>query len=166
MLNLINCPSMPDFKKVKHVKTPTGSRKKKIYKYVYDEKYGCPRRVVSGEIDIFAYIQEAANDVDFKALGAMLVDARNNVLSHFEIEGETLDITGLPRNIQEYESLYNKMNDEFNKLPAELKALFGNDIAHFRSCWMNGSIANILDAYYKSVTSQVTPSEVNKDVKE
>lgn len=168
-MNLINCPSLPTAKTYKVFKTPCGKKTKPTYKYVYDEKYGCPRRVVSGEINIFEYIQQAADDVDFKALGQMIVDSRDNVVSHFQMEGQVLDVTKLPRNIEEYESLYNKMSDEFNKLPADMKALFGNDINQFRSAWMSGSIGGILDGYYKGISNtpeSSTPTEVNPNAKE
>lgn len=166
MVNLINCPSLT-LKKHKLLKTPAGSKTKPVYKYVYNEKYGCPRRVISGEIDIDAYIQQAADDVDFKALGQMIVDSRDNVVSHFQMEGEVLDVTKLPRNIEEYQALYVKMQDEFNKLPVEMKALFGNDINQFRTCWMNGSIGSILDGYYKGIAQPAaTTTEENPDAKE
>ena len=82
MIRLINLPSMPDVKKITLFTAPTGKKTKPTYKYVYDEKYGCPRRVISGEIDIDAYIQQAADDVDFKALGQMIVEYKHQYQFH------------------------------------------------------------------------------------
>lgn len=157
-MELLNLPKMP--KTIKRFPTPSGSKEKVTYKYEYDPKYGCPRRVVSGKVDLQAYIQASADDVDFKAIGKMLVDNRDNVLSHFELEGETMDITGLPRNIHEYEALHNKMLKSYEGLPSDIKALFSNDFDVFASSWKNGTIGTVLNNYY---TSQSQKADVKTD---
>ncbi len=146
---LIGLPKFP--KEIKHFCANPGEKEKITYKYVYDEKYGCPMRVESGKIDILDYIQQSADDVDFKSIGKMLVDTRDNVIDHFQMEGETFDVTRLPRNIHEYEALHNKMLAEFDKLPADMKALFGNDFGQFSKSWQTGTIGSVLDTYYKGV---------------
>lgn len=150
MLKLINIPSLPDVKSIKEFFAPSGSKTKKVFKYVYNEKYGCPRRVVNGVMDLDEYIQQSANDVDFKAMGKMLVDTRSNVISHFDVDGELLDVTGLPRDVREYEKLYNKITKEFGELPDGVRELFGNDVAQFRQAWLNGSLGSIIGNYYQS----------------
>lgn len=154
MLNLISLGKMP--KEVKFVSSPIGKKDKITYKYVYEEKHHCPRRVVSGKYDLDEMIQQYADDVDFKAIGQMLVDTRDNVRGHFDLNGETMDVTGLPRNIHEMAALHNKMQDEFAKLPEEMKALFGNDFSIFSNSWQTGQIGAVLDTYYKSKTQEVT----------
>ncbi len=158
MIDLINCPSLP--KEVKFKGSSAGNKKKPVYKYVYDEKYGCPRRVLNGYIDLQEFIQQSANDVDFKTLGKMLVDTRLNIIGHFEVDGEVFDQTALPRDVREYETLYNKIKGEFDSLPVGIKELFGNDLGQFKNAWMNGSIGTILNTYYQS---QVSPTTENKD---
>lgn len=159
MISLINLPSIKDVKKYKRKSAPIGSKTKPVYDFKYDEKYGCPRRVIKGVLDLDEYIQQCADDIDFKALGKMIVDTRDNVVSHFTMEGEMFDQTALPRDVRELESLYKTMYAEFDKLPSDVKALFGDDFNQFKTSWMNGSIGNVLDAYYKSLTPAPTTSE-------
>lgn len=146
-------------------KQPSGNRYKTLYKYEFDEKLGCPRRVENGKMDIVDFIQQSANDVDFKAIGKMLVDTRDNVASHFQDDkGQTLDITRLPRNIHEYEALNNKMKKSFDDLDPDVKRLFADDFDVFAKSWRNGSIKGVFDTYNKAKVSAAaveskTPSE-------
>lgn len=149
-LNLINLGKMP--KTVGPIGCHPGSRKKTVFKYVYDEKHGCPRRVENGQVDVQDLIQAYADDIDFKAIGKMLVDTRDNVKSHFDLNGEIMDMTGLPRNIHEYEALHNKMKAEFEKLPTDQKALFNDSFDNFRTAWSGGTLETILKAYEASKT--------------
>ena len=66
-MKLINLPEYP--KTIKIVGCPTGSEKRPAWKYVYDENYGCPRRVKNGEVNVQDLIQQSADDVDFKSIG-------------------------------------------------------------------------------------------------
>lgn len=157
-MSLINLGKIPS--KIQFKNAPRGEKDKITYKYVYDEKHHCPRRVVSGKYDLDAMIQSYADDVDFKAIGQMLVDTRDNVRGHFDLNGETMDVTGLPRNIHEMQALHNKMRDEFYKLPDDMKALFGNDFGSFSSSWQSGQIGSVLDTYYRSKTAEVTGDKV------
>lgn len=143
---MINLPQMQ--KSYKKLTCPAGNRKKPLYKYEYDENLHCPRRVKNGEMDLADFIQASADDVDFKSIGKMLVDTRDNVIDHFKMEGETLDITALPRNIHEYELLHNKMKANFDGLPSDMKVLFQNDFEIFSRAWKNGSITQVLSKYY------------------
>ena len=147
MINLCIMPKKFGFKS-----SSCGSRKKTVYKYVYDERYGCPRRVANGEIDVHEMIQAYSDDVDFKAIGKMLVDTRDNVKSHFtDINGEVIDVTGQPRNIHEYEALHDKMMSQFDALPADLKALFGGSFDGYRKAYADGSMVSIFETYGKSL---------------
>lgn len=139
---LINLSKMPQ--KIKVASCPTGTGIKKVYKYEYNEKYGCPRRVLNGTIDLKEYIQQNADSVDFAAIGKMLVDTRDNVIDHFSIGGEVFDQTALPRNIHEYEALHNKMKSSFEGLSPEVKSLFGDDFGVFAKVWQSGNIKKVL----------------------
>lgn len=138
------------------IKVTPGSKEKVIYKYVYDEAHHCPRRVPNGTIDLQEYIQQSADDVDFKAIGKMLVDTRDNVVDHFNLNGEEMDITRVPRNIHEYEALHNKMKASFEGLDPDVKRLFQDDFDLFRSAWTNGSIEHILNTASKAADVPVT----------
>lgn len=137
---LINLPSMPDQKKSFKKKSLVYPKTKPLYKYEFNPAYGCPRRVKSGEMDLHDYIQQSADDVDFKSIGKMLVDTRDNVIDHFSLNGEVMDVTKLPRNIHEYEQMHNTMLKEFNNLPAELKVLFQDDFNLFANAWKSGKL--------------------------
>lgn len=145
----INLGKFP--KDIKQFNSCAGSPEKIVYKYEYSEKHGCPRRVANGKVNVQDMIQSYADDVDFKSIGKMLVDTRDNVVSHFDMNGEIQDVTGLPRNIHEYEALHNKMKAEYEKLPPELKNLFNNDFGSFTQSWRSGNIGKVLDTYYKSI---------------
>lgn len=126
-----------------------GNRKKAIYKYEYSETKHCPVRVPNGFMDLHDFIQQSADDIDFKAIGQMLVDTRENVVDHFKVNGETFDMTGLPRDIHEYELMHNKLQNRFEELPDDMKALFGNDFNNFKRSWNDGSFTSIMKTYFK-----------------
>lgn len=148
--------------KILELKCNAGDRKKPVYKYVYDEKYGCPRRVHNGDINIQDIIQQSADDVDFKSIGKMLVDNRDNVLSHFDATGErVIDTTLMPRNIHEYEALHNKMKASFEGLPADVKALFGNDFDSFRTAYLNGTMQTTFKTYADSKKNRLKVMVIN-----
>lgn len=113
-------------------------------------------------MDLHDYIQQSADDVDFKSIGKMLVDTRDNVIDHFSLNGEVMDVTKLPRNIHEYEQMHNTMLKEFNNLPAELKVLFQDDFNLFANAWKSGKIGSILDAHYKNVASTTDTSKTDE----
>ena len=151
---------MPSDKEVKRFSCPAGDRKKPVYKYVFDENYGCPRRVLNGYTDLQDFIQQSADDVDFASIGKMLVDTKNNVLSHFvSKDGEVVDVTGLPRNIHEVNALHNKMKASFDSLPQDVKVMFNNDFDTFRKAYNKGNLAQILSASEKKVEKVTTESE-------
>ena len=154
-VKLINLPSIP--KVIEQFPANNGCEKKISWKYVYDEKYGCPRRVANGEVNLQDMIQQSADDIDFKAIGKMLVDTRENVISHFNADGErVVDTTLMPRNIHEYEALHNKMVASFDALPADVKALFGNSFDSFKQAYLSGTIGSTLDTYAKAKEVQPT----------
>lgn len=154
---MINLGKMPKSVKVLH--QHAGKKEKPIYKYVYDEKHGCPRRVQTGICNIDEFIQQSADTVDFKAIGQMLVDTRDNVVSHFSsVEGETIDITGQPRNIHEYADLQAKIKSSFESYPEELKVLFGS-FEGFSRAYRNGSVGQVIDSYYKSLSKEEVATE-------
>lgn len=145
MIKLINNPAMP--KEVKTYGCNPGNKKRPLYKYVYDEKYGCPRRVLNGYMDVQDFIQQSVDDVDFKAIGKMLVDNRDNVISHFEGDDRIIDTTLQPRNVHEFQALHNKMKASFEGLPDDIKALFGNDFQTFAKAYQSGTMKQTFDTY-------------------
>lgn len=163
---LINLMPMP--KKISLKKSNVDSKmvgKKILYKYEYDPKFGCPRRVPSGVMDMQDYIQQSADDVDFKQIGKMLVDTKANAIDHFTYDGEVFDVTKLPRNIHEYEAQHNKMLQEFDNIDPGVKALFGNDFDQFANAWRSGSLGQILDNYSAAQEAAAKAQEVENNDK-
>lgn len=157
-MSMLNLPAMP--KNLKLKTCPAGSKSKEVFKYEYDQKYGCPRRVKNGSIDIDEYIQQSKDSVDFAAMGKMLLNTKDNVIDHFSINGEVFDQTALPRNIHEYEALHNKMKTSFEGLTPDIKAIFGNDFAVFAKVYQSGNIKKALaGAFKKPEEKQVPPVE-------
>lgn len=160
-MNLLNLPKMPKSLKINYCHP--GDKKRPLYNYKFDEKYGCPRRVLNGYMDQQEYIQQSADDVDFKAIGKMLVDNRDNVITHFTSDtGEIIDVTGQPRNIHEYNNLQNKMREEFEAMPTDIKALFANDFDTFSKSYRNGTLGSTLETYYKSKVEPAPTEEGEK----
>lgn len=146
---------MPNEKDIHNIPSPSGDRKKPVYKYVYDEKYGCPRRVLNGYVDFQDSIEEFKDDIDFSAIGKMLVDNRNNVISHFvSKDGEVVDVTGLPRNIHEINALHNKMKASFDGLDPEIRKIFNDDFDVFRSAYKKGNLAAMLQPKQEEVVTE------------
>lgn len=164
MTSLINLGGYP--KKITRCHAYSGKKDKIAFKYEYSEKHGCPRRVQNGKVNFDDMIQSYSDDVDFKAIGKMLVDTRDNVVSHFDLNGEVMDVTGLPRNIHEYEALHNKMKSEYEKLPDDLKTLFNNDFDQFSKSWKTGQIGSVMDTYYKSLAGGQVTEEKKEEVKQ
>lgn len=162
-ISLIGLPSIKSgvsLLKVKEKFCSSGKKDRPVYKYVYDEKYGCPRRVLSGYINQFDFIQESRDSVDFKSLGKMLIDNKANIVDHFiSKDGEVIDITGQPRDIHEASRMYNELHESFDNLPLEIKALFENDFDTFRASYKAGTLGSKIDAYYKSITPVVPTTE-------
>lgn len=159
-MNLINL-AIPTKKRSVHYAN-SGKKTKVVYKYVYDEKHGCPRRVPNGEMNIQDMIQSYADDVDFAALGKMLVANKENVIDHFAMNGEVEDITGLPRNIHEMNALHNKMVEEYEKIEPGFKQMFGS-LDAFKQAWSSGRLGEMYDTYIKSLASPTeTPKEGNE----
>lgn len=162
---LINTPAMP--KKLKTNFSPSGDRKKPAWRYEYNEALKCPTRVLNGYVDLQDFIQQSADDVDFKAIGKMLVDTKANVIDHFvSRDGEVVDVTGMPRNVHEFEALHNKLRKEFDALPADMKILFDNDFNLFSSAYRKGTIGTTLDTYFKSKAEPAKTEVVENGTKE
>ena len=145
-------------KTIKSFTCPSGTGKRPRFKYVYDENYGCPRRVLDGYINVQDMIQSFADDVDFKAIGKMLLSAQDNVVGSFVKDGKTVDVTGMPRNVHEYNSLITKIKGQFDALDPEIKGLFG-DFDTFQRAYVNGSMKSIFETYVKSKTVKPEESE-------
>lgn len=144
-------------KQYKFIFSPSGKKDRPVYKYVYDEKYGCPRRVLNGYYDFHDFIQEGRDNVDFKSLGEILVDSKKNIIDHFvDKDGQIVDVTGQPRNIHEANKLYNDLRESFNSLPDGLKALFDNDFETFRGSYNAGTMGSKIEGYYKSLEPPAT----------
>ena len=153
-------------KKYDHKFSPVGSKDRPLYKYVYDEAYGCPRRVLNGHYDFHAFIQEGRDSVDFNSLGKILVDTKANIIDHFvSKDGEVVDITGTPRNIHEASKLFNDLKDNFDALPKELKALFDDSFNSFSISYRNGTLGSKFKSFYDSLAPKAPKapeSEVEK----
>ena len=161
-MELVNLAKFPKVRKTFYASA--GKKLKKVYKYVYSEELQCPRRVENGFINVDEMIQSYKDDVDFAALGKMLVTNKENVIDHFALNGEIQDVTGLPRNIHEYEALYNKMKEEYEKIPEELKSMFGS-FDGFSEAWRSNRIGSMIDTYYKSIQepAAVASEETGKE---
>ena len=163
MSKLINLAPLP--KKLVTFKAEIGSPKKVVYKYELDPDYGCPRRVPNGFVDIDDFIQESADDIDFKSLGRALIgQGERDVRHHFFSDEPIVDASQLPHNIHELSAMHNKLKKEFDALPEGLQALFENDYEKFIAAGKNGTVGQTIQDYYTAQQSSAAePAAAEKD---
>lgn len=139
----------------------SGKRERNVYDYKPVEGFDLPRRYVSSTYDFQDYIQQSKDDLDLALLGKALVAHKDNIQAHFRTEGKDIDLTGLPRDLREYDELTNKMIGEFKQLPKDLRDLFGDDFKQYRKAWEKGTMRGVLETYVKS-KAKPAPSEGDK----
>lgn len=155
-MRLPTSPKLPS--KLKEFFSPAGTRKQVVYKYEMDEKLGCPVRVPNGFIDLDDFIQQSADDIDFKALGTALIGADaslDGVNARFRTDAPLVDISGLPKDVHQLSAMHNKLKQDFDNLPADLQNLFDNDYSLFIDAARKGTIGKTINDYY---TAQQQPA--------
>lgn len=110
----------------------TGDGTEPVWEYDYDETTGTKKLVMVGRESVYDKVQESLEETkitniikratfDPEALGTMDWAQR-----------ETLtDISSLPSNIHEYHDLMVTAENDFKRLPSEIRELFNNDVSQF-----------------------------------
>lgn len=124
-----------------------GSPVRDTFKFVYDEKYGCPRSVKSGTIDWQAYIDASKDSTDINLIVQRVNNGNLAPLHVMDSSAVYQDVSKLPNNMQELSKFADSLQNDFNKFPDDIKVLFDNDYQTFVKCTMNGSVNGILTKY-------------------
>lgn len=148
---LINLLPYPD--EIKFHFANKGKRKKVVYVPGPSDRLGRPEFVPNGLVDVQDFIDASADDIDFKALGNVLVGTGGDVRHHFFSDAPITDVTQLPRNIHELSAMHNKLKKEFDQLPDGLRFLFNDDYESFIKAGKDGSIGQIFGDYYQAQAS-------------
>lgn len=108
----------------------SGSRTKQLYSSYYDDN-GVLSLVPDGEKDVYAEIQSHARSCDISLLVDRYLSGDSMALSR--AQGFYGDVSSMPKNFAEAMTLISKAEDDFSKLPKDIKASFGNDYRQFLS---------------------------------
>lgn len=98
------------------------------YELVIDEQ-GREELKPSGETDLQEYIQSHRDSVDFNLIIQRYQAGDIDALER--IKGIYADVSGLPTSLSEIMNLNNRGKMEFDKLPVEIKQLYGNNYMEF-----------------------------------
>lgn len=107
-----------------------GNPIKDVYEARYD-KDGVLDLHVSGQEDLYGYIQSHADSVDIHVLLERFVNGETDVLSR--AQGFYMDASDLPKTYSEVLNSVIAGEQAFNSLPAEVKQRFGNSFSQWMS---------------------------------
>lgn len=140
-----------------------GSPVRDTFKFVYDEKFGCPRSVKSGSIDWQAYIDASKDSTDINLIVQRV--SNGNLAPLHVMDGSAVyqDVSKLPNNMQELSKFADSLQTDFNKFPDDIKVLFDNDYQTFVKCTMNGSVNSILSKYAENKINSLNGGNLNEN---
>lgn len=131
--------------------------------HLYVDEKGNKKAEPGEEFDLDGYIQSQAGSTDIAAILARY-EAGDLEAINVNPNGFTGDSTILPKDLYDvkaYDKIYQDAADNFNKLPDDVKKLFGNDSTQFFNSVMNGTINSILGKYEADKTAAAkTQTEV------
>lgn len=108
----------------------TGSPVKPIFKPVIDEKTGHYELEMSREVKpIYQEIQSFRDSCDIKKLVARYTAGEVDALN--QVQGFYGDLTNVPTNVFEFFALEERISDNFNKLPTDIKERFDNSYINY-----------------------------------
>lgn len=106
-----------------HYYSDPGSREAEVYEIIIDEK-GHKVLECTGTKDIYEDIQSYADECDIKLIVARASAGDLEALN--QREGYYADITNTPTTLAEAQNIILKLANEFDSLPAEIRAKFDN----------------------------------------
>lgn len=102
--------------------TERGSEILPTYEYRIDKKTGKRKTVQVGETNIYEKIQASLESTKLENIVKRCTNGDLSVLS--VRDGSYIDITEIPTNMMDLQNLILKTKQEFDKLPAEIRAKF------------------------------------------
>lgn len=119
------------FRKPEHFYSEAGSRFQDIYYPVIDKETG-HIELEKDELqrkNIYEEIQSHKDSVDLKKIVERY--RAGDVSALQRVQGFFADITAVPKNVFEYMEMQEKINDGFNRLPADVKERFDNSVWNY-----------------------------------
>jgi len=149
--------------KPKTIPMPECSQYEPTYSLVIDEKTGKKELKKSGKTNIYEKIQAAKDECDIYKILERYENGNVDVIN--KVQGIYADITNMPRNLAEAQNLILKTENEFAKLPKEIKEAFNNSSSEFITKIANGEADNILKKYKKVEDKQQESNEEQGGIK-
>lgn len=139
--------------------TDSGSR----FKVKYSGRYDDEGRVVLDEVgveDTYEYIQSFSDDVDINRIMEQFTRTGDDSLLN-RVKGWYMDVSELPDNWPEVLNIINRGKEEFAKMPAEFKEMYGNDFARFAATF-DPSVFDVPEPVAPVVPVDAPPEEVKE----
>lgn len=142
---------------------PAGSRIKRIYASVFDEK-GHLSLQECGKESFYDYIQSFKDSVDIHVLLKRFANGEVDVLN--KVQGAYGDFTEMPKTYAEMLNIVNRGESFFNELPVETRAKFDHNFAVFLSSMDQPGFLENLGLSKKQIEQVEETVEKVDDVKE
>lgn len=143
--------------------TPCGDQFIIQQEYYFDDK-GNKKCKPGKKFDLDAFIQSSLPSCDITAILAKVKLGDESVL-HVHENGFVGDTTTLPKDLYDVKrmnDLYDNVTGAFNKLPADIQALFKNDSAEFLNSILNNKAESLIKDY-KLQQEKTKESEVKEN---
>ena len=108
----------------------TGDGKEPEYSYEIDEK-GARTLKRTGEVNVYAQIQTYLEETKIENIIQRATDDPAAIGSQEWMTQATVDISNMPENYHEWRKMVNDAENQFDALPAELKAKFDNSVEKY-----------------------------------
>lgn len=149
-------------------RSPSGDKIQPKYgmKFDLDQKKEIP--AIVGEQPWYDMIQSYKEGTELKSVIAMIKNGSipqsqiDNYIGQLK-EDSFIDVSGLPSSFVEVSALNTKLKETYNSLPADIKSLFGNDIARMSGAVLDGSFNKVLTDHFVALKSSRIKSSENKE---
>lgn len=138
--------------------TSSGSKFSRNVEYKFDTKLNCMVPYLGEKFNLYEQIQLSKTQVD---LDNIIKRARAGDTSVLHMRnGSFADVSDIPDNLNDLNSLHATIEEQFNALSPELRNLFGNSVESFGNSVANGSYNDTINNYVNALNSR---TEVKKE---
>lgn len=140
---------------------PNGTRLEPVYIMEYD-KNGHKHLIENGYTDTQEVIQANLESTKIENIIRRCTDPS---LLQAKIS-QFIDATQIPKNLYEIQNIILRVKDEFAKMPAEIRAKFGNSADQYAAQYGSENWANIMGITKATESGAVTAPSVEPAIKE
>ena len=123
----------------------------KGYAPQYEERIGSDgalHLVKVGQRDVHTFIQEGKErTLVYNILNRF---SQGDISAIQRVKGYYADVTAMPKSLLEVHNFMKSLDSNFDSLPAEVKAKFGNSSTEFMKSVENGELTKILNTFLKN----------------